>query len=122
MTVLTTSTGTQYITVIPRFNPNDENIVVTLVSEDLNKRTHQITRASNRYTYENGILTITVLTWNPALVEQGNYQLTITKESPATLLYRGKVFVTDQTSLPTFYQASGDFVEYSGNNNEYITI
>jgi hypothetical protein len=121
MDVLTTSTGAQSITVIPRFEPTS-TVRVTLKSDDQNAQQIQSTVTG---TYSNGYLTVS-LTFDAddSLTEGQFYSLKI-EESIAsvwTMAYRGLVYCTDQTDFPKYTINSGKFTEYAGNDNAFLTI
>lgn len=120
MIVLTTASGSKTIQVIPRVEPTG-TVRYTLRNEDENKVVKQASAGS--YTYTNGYLEFSTGLDN-LLIEGNSYSLTIEEQhgSNYALLYRGKIFVTDQSTLPKYRSQSGEFSEYADNNNEFIII
>ena len=121
MTILTTSSSPQSISVIPRFEPTG-TITFILRSEDQSKTIVNANISQANYTYSNGYLSFD-RTFSPVLVESEFHNITIKEQGGSErLIFRGKAFVTDQAVLPKFTTQEGEFTEYSGNNNEYIII
>lgn len=122
MQVLTTSSSPQELKVIPRFEPN-ATIEYIIRSEDENTEFDKKSISAGNYTYEDGYLTFNVQFNTTQLVQGQFYQLTIQLEaSPNRLLYRGKVYCTDQTDLPKFTTQQNEFNSYEDNNNEFVII
>jgi hypothetical protein len=114
MIILTTSAASQSFTVIPRFEPT-ANVDVTFTSEQQNKLTHTFNFAA---TYLNGYLTITN-TFAPVLIDGQNYIVEI--KDGAELCFRGKSFITDQTTFAKFSINESIFTEQPS-SNEFIII
>lgn len=115
MIVLDTGSDEQTFSVIPRFEPSG-SVTVTFRSEQQNKQTHSFTYAA---TYENGYLTI-ANTFSPTLKNNNKYLVEV-KEG-ATLLWRGKCFVTDQTDLPKYTINEDVYTEPVQSNNDFVII
>lgn len=124
MIVLRTTASSQTISVIPRFEPF-EQLRYTLRSEDENKQVYQFTTSMGTpYSYTNGYLNTSYAFNSPRLVEGQFYQLTVEEKDGGdwNLLYRGKIFVTDQTELDKYTTQQGDFEQYENNDNEFIIV
>lgn len=121
MDVLLTTASTQTWTIIPRYAPSSA-IKVYFTRESENKVSHTFTVSPAKSNYTNGFLTIENA-FSPVLVE-GEFDTYKVVENSGNepLLYRGKVFVTDQTQIPKYTQNKNRYNQYSGNNNEYIII
>lgn len=113
--VIVTASGQQSIVVIPRAEPSG-SVSLSVLSKTQNKVIETATPATS---YSNGKLT---LTWTPttAFTNEEFFQLELTEGS--TLLWRGTAYCTAQTDYPDYSVASGQFSEYTGNNNEFLTI
>lgn len=121
MVILSTGTGAQDITVIPRFEPTG-NVRVTINSDDKNAQQHQSTISP---TYSNGYLTMSVTFASGEDLKEGrNYSVKVEEEidSVWTMAYRGLIYCTDQTDLPKYTINSGKFTEYASADNEFLTI
>lgn len=121
MQVLKTISSAQTISVIPRYEPTG-TVRYTLRSEDENKQEAQANVAA---TYTNGYLTFDVSFTSPnQLIEGQFYKLTVEEQDGSNykLLYRGKIYCTDQTTLPKYTTQENEFTEYTGNDNEYAII
>lgn len=122
MIILTTSTAEQTIRIIPRQYPND----VTLILRDDSTNT-EVTYTLESMEWENTdeVWETVDMNWNSAggyyedkgyLVIQNNYALTenrfydLTIKEGSSVIYKDKIFCTDQT-----------IADYSVNNGEYIT-
>ena len=123
MQVITSSTSPQEIKVIPRYEPTS-TIRYILRSEDENKEFDRQSLSAGNFTYSNGYLTFNIqYNTTPRLVEGQFYQLTIEETaSPNRLIYRGKLYCTDQSVLPKFTTQEDEFDEYEDNNNEFVII
>lgn len=133
MIILTTSTSEQTFRVIPRSYPED--VIITLRDDSTNEvTTYTIESAewddnndfwqladydwnfgSNIFT-EKGYL---VITNTFALTENRFYDLTITNES--NVIYRDKVFCTDQT-ISDYSVNDGVYTTENTYDNDYIII
>lgn len=122
MIILTTSTAEQTIRIIPRQYPDD----VTLILRDDSTNT-EVTYTLESMEWENTdeVWETVDMNWNSAggyyedkgyLVIQNNYALTenrfydLTIKEGSSVIYKDKIFCTDQT-----------IADYSVNNGEYIT-
>lgn len=131
MNVLTTSTTSQNLVFIPRSNvikAFQDRVVLDggtyqvnscftpfeliLTSEDTNISITYDVSAS----YSNQELTISNAF---ALVEGVYYSYSVS--DGLNLMYRGKIFCTDQTGFDKYVINSGDFTEASAQDNEFIT-
>lgn len=119
MVILTDTSSAQDITVIPRYKPIG-NVRVTLRSESKNKVTHTLIITP---TYSNGYLTMTN-SYSPALKLNTFYELKVDADNSPSFdqIYRGKVFVTDQIDLPVYTINEGEFTEFQGNDNEFLSL
>ena len=105
MIKLKSTTDSQTFTFIPRFYSDlgsaDYNIVIK--SEDEGSEAYDVSVATfpllDYYRTHSAVFTLT---------ENATYNLTIKKTSTSQVIYRDKIFVTNQTST------------YSINNNEYV--
>ena len=115
MLILTSTVDEQEITVIPRFEPSGD-VTVTFKSEQQNKVTHTITDSGS---YSNGYYTFSSA-FDPILKDKEFYVVEIKEGSD--LVWRGRAFITDQTSLPNFTIAENVFTEPTQSNNEFIVL
>ena len=115
MLILSTTSDVQEITVIPRFEPSGD-VVITFKSEQQNKVTHTITDSGS---YLDGYYTISNA-FDPVLKDKEFYLVEIKEGSD--LVWRGRAFITDQTSLPKFTIAENVFTEPTQSNNEFIVL
>lgn len=141
MIILTTSTGEQTLQVIPRLYPDD--IIVTLRDESTNTIVSYTLEnqewqdynenwnlaefnwddSSASFYEDNGYLYIVA---NLSLTEGRFYELTIKDNSNNDVIYRDKVFCTDQTidqDTNNYYSInSGQYTEEQSYDNDYIII
>lgn len=141
MIILTTSTGEQTLQVIPRLYPDD--IIVTLRDESTNTIVSYTLENQEWQDYnenwnlaefnwndsaasfyeDNGYLYIIA---NLSLTEGRFYELTIKDNSNNDVIYRDKVFCTDQTidqDTNNYYSInSGQYTEEQSYDNDYIII
>lgn len=111
MNILTTSTSAQSLIFIPRKNCLTP-LEIVLTSEDTNTSvTYSVTATCNNHE-----LTITQ-SFN---LKEGVYYSYKVSDG-VNLMYRGKIFCTDQTGFDKYIINSGDFVEATAQNNEFIT-
>lgn len=115
MIYLSDSDEAQTWTVIPRIEPT-ENVAVTITSEDQNKQLYSFSYAA---TYSNGYLEI-VHTFDPVLTLNNSYIIEV--KNASELIFRGKIYCTDQTDLPAFSINDGQFTEITQSNNEFTII
>ena len=130
MNILTTSTSSQNLIFIPRSNvikTFQDRVVAdggTYISTSCfvpleliltNEDTKVATTYNVTATYSNQELTIAQAF---TLTEGVYYSYEITGQ---TLMYRGKIFCTDQTDFDKYVISSGDFVEAASRDNEFIT-
>lgn len=115
--VIVTASGEQSIVIIPRAEPSG-SVFLFIKSKTQNRVIATVSPATS---YSNGKLT---LTWTPgvatAFTNEEYYQLELTESG--TLLWRGTAYCTAQTDFPDYSVATGKFTEYTGNNNEFLTI
>lgn len=111
MKVLTTTTDAQELDIIPRSYP--ASITIKLRSESTNEID---TISSVSTTENNGYLTFST---SYALIENTFYELTILDGS--SVIYKDKVFCTDQT-ISTYSVNDGEYIEEDSYDNDYIII
>lgn len=116
MLILSNTSGVQTFTIIPRFEPTT-NVEVVFTSEVENKETHSFIVDGS---YQNGKLSIDN-TFSPTLELNTFYSIKVNAIG-GTLAWRGRAFVTDQTSLPKFTVNENKFTEYQNNDNEFIVV
>lgn len=107
MNVLTTSTETQYLNIIPRSNVFDE-LIFTDDSENVSSNVTIIGVKDKGYFIEIAI--------SCELVENRFYNIELLNES--NVVYRGKVFCTNQP-LVSFSVNNGQYVS-NATTNQYI--
>ena len=141
MIILTTSTGDQTFQVIPRIYPDD--IVLTLRDDSTNTEVSYTLEnqewqdynenwnvaefywndADTSFYEDGGYLYITV---NLALTEGRFYDLTIKDNSDSSVIYKDKIFCTDQTidqDTNNYYSVNkNEYVEEETYDNDYIII
>lgn len=111
MKVLTTTTDPQEMDVIPRSYPS--SITIKLRNESTNEID---TISSVSTTQDKGYLTFST---SYALVENTFYELTILDGS--SVIYKDKVFCTDQT-ISTYSVNDGEYIVEDSYDNDYIII
>lgn len=133
MIVLTTSTSDQTIRIIPRSYPDDISLVLRdeITNEVTTKTIESLEWDNNNdswnlanydwnepsgIVYDNGYL---VITTEFALVENHFYELTINDGS--NVIYRDKIFCTDQT-ISDYSVNDGVYTTENSYDNDYIVI
>lgn len=131
MNILTTSTSSQNLIFIPRFDSTtgfQPRVVADGGTYTLNgcytplflNITNEDTKVSTTYdvsaTSSNQELTIAQAF---TLTEGVYYSYEVL--NGLNLMYRGKIFCTDQTDFDKYVISSGDFVEAASRDNEFIT-
>ena len=133
MIILTTSTSEQTFRVIPRSYPDE--ITITLRDDSTNETTSTVIEslewdnnndfwqlADYDWNFTGGIFIedgYLVITNTFALTENRFYDLTITSES--SVIYRDKVFCTDQT-ISDYSVNDGVYTTENTYDNDYIII
>lgn len=92
MKVLNPNNANHSLKLIPRFTPN-----VNMVFELKNETTKVVEILNILYIFDNGILTIN---FNYSFVNKSNFQIKLTQNNE--VLFRGKLFITDQTNLQDY--------------------
>ena len=133
MIILTTSTAEQTIRIIPRQYPDD----VTIILRDDSTNT-EVTYTLESMEWENTdeVWETVDMNWNSAggyyedkgyLVIQNNYALTenrfydLTIKEGSSVIYKDKIFCTDQT-IADYSVNSGEYVTEDSYDNDYIII
>lgn len=133
MIILTTSTAEQTIRIIPRQYPDD----VTLILRDDSTNT-EVTYTLESMEWENTdeVWETVDMNWNSAggyyedkgyLVIQNEYALTenrfydLTIKEGSSVIYKDKIFCTDQT-IADYSVNNGEYVTEDSYDNDYIII
>ena len=133
MIILTTSTAEQTIRIIPRQYPDD----VTLILRDDSTNT-EVTYTLESMEWENTdeVWETVDMNWNSAggyyedkgyLVIQNEYALTenrlydLTIKEGSSVIYKDKIFCTDQT-IADYSVSSGEYITEDSYDNDYIII
>ena len=111
MNILTTSASSQNLVIIPRSFP--ASVVVKLTNESTNT-TQQQTRTP---TSANGYMTIAAA-WT---LEEANFYL-FEVFSGSSLIYRGRVFCTNQTNFEKYTVNSGVYTQETAGDNTFVII
>ena len=118
MKILTTSTNTQTIKIIPRNATSN----MTLEIRDESTNTTESYTITGTPSYDGDYYT---LNNDYTLVEGRYYNLTL-KDASGNILYKDKIFCTDQTvdeSNNDYYTVnSGEYVSDSSFDNDYIIV
>jgi len=111
MNILTTSASSQNLVIIPRSFP--ASVVVKLTNESTNTTQQQtITPTSS-----NGYMTIAAA-W---VLEEANFYL-LEVFSGSNLIYRGRVFCTNQTNFEKYTVNSGVYAQETAGDNTFVII
>jgi len=113
MKILTTSTSPQDLIVIPRTSSPYTDLVLTLTNENTKVSTAYNVTADYLY----GYMTIS----NAFTLTEGTFY-TFKIEDNGDLIFRGKIFCTDQTEFDKFTVNDGEFTEPSATDNEFKYI
>ena len=102
MKVLSPLNANHEIVIVPRFYSNS-NVILTLRNEEKNEvLNYNVTPINyNGYTY---------LYFNESFINNTNYQLTV--DDGLNVMYRGKIFVTDQSDNTQNYKITKDIFQY----------
>jgi len=99
--------------------PQEFNVIPRNYSADRMEITSETTRTTVSYD-----ITATIngyyLTWTEAVTLKENVFYTLTVYNGSDIVYKGKIFCTDQP-VSTFSVNNNEFVSVSS-NNEYITV
>jgi hypothetical protein len=119
MHILTTSTSSQILKIVPRVSITTAEVVLTDKSE--RKNISYIDFASST---TDGIATITVqFTGSDQLVEGRYYSLIVrSRFDSSDIFYKGLVFCTDQTDYNKYETGKDDYVVESSYDNEFVII
>ena len=119
MHILTTSTSSQTIKVVPRESVDNVEVLLT----DKSERKYISYIDDNCWTVD-GILTMTVqLEGSNQLIEGRYYSLTVKdRDNENNVVYKGMVFCTDQTDYNKYETSKGDYVVEDSYDNEFVII
>jgi hypothetical protein len=111
MNIITPSAGPKSITIIPRKYP--ASVTAKLTNENTNTTEVKTIAPANA----NGFMTLTE-TWT--LTNNNFYLLEV--YDGAALIYRGRVFCTDQINLPKYSVNYNKYTEANITDNSFIVI
>lgn len=119
MHILTTSTGSQILKIVPRASVTNIEVVLTDKSER-----KDMSYIDNSCTTTDGITTTSVeFTGSNQLVEGRYYSLTVKdRDNSNAIVYKGLVFCTDQTDYNKYETGKDDYVVESSYDNEFVII
>ena len=113
MIVLTTSAG-QTLKFIPRDYPNE--VVLEFTDEDTNTTNiYSLLTTRDRYYLE------VLMLFSPVLKEGTFYNLKVIGVGKGNVIYRDRIFCTDQTPPSSYTINKGEYVEHA-TTNEYIVL
>lgn len=116
MHILNTSTDTQVINIVPR-RTTTSNLKITL--------TDKSTRVSKDYTIQSGghyeDVNVTVIEASFDDLKAETYYSLKLKDAYG-VIYKGLVYVTDQTDYPRYEVGKGDYVTEDSYDNDFIII
>tara|TARA_R100000808_G_scaffold12542_2_gene31222 strand:- start:929 stop:1294 length:366 start_codon:yes stop_codon:yes gene_type:complete len=121
MIVLQETTSSQTIKFIPRKFTSGNTCTVKIVSESTGTEVYSASTTSiTENLYYNQYSSTILKSAASALKENNFYLLTITDTTLGEIIYKGKIFCTNQT-LPNYTVNSGQYTSNSS-NNDFIFI
>lgn len=111
MHILQVSDSVQSIVVIPRYYPNSVTIELTDESKNTTSSPSVDVTSSKGYMTISGVFT---------LVESRFYTINVFDDTE--LIYRGKIFCTEQTIFDKYSVNEGVYIEQQSYDNEYIIL